>query len=134
MENATKALLIAGAVLIVILIIGVAMMIYSSTTGTVTQGVREVSSKETEIFNAKFQQYDGTITLSQTKSLLSDIISSNNANTEHPVEVVKTGHNPVSSAKTSAEIANVRKSLKNTNYKISFDYDGAYISKVTIAD
>ena len=37
MENATKALMIAGAVLIAILIIGVGMMIYNSAQGSIDQ-------------------------------------------------------------------------------------------------
>ena len=35
MENASKALLIAGSVLIVILIIGVGMLVYSSMQGKI---------------------------------------------------------------------------------------------------
>ena len=39
MENATKALLIAGAVLIVILLIGVGMLIFNSSTQPVQTNV-----------------------------------------------------------------------------------------------
>ena len=42
MENATKALMIAGAVLIAILIIGVGMMIYNSAKSSSTTRNRNI--------------------------------------------------------------------------------------------
>ena len=46
MENATKALMIAGAVLIAILIIGVGMMIYNSAQGSIEGATSKISQQE----------------------------------------------------------------------------------------
>lgn len=59
MENATKALMIAGAVLIAILIIGVGMLIYNSAQGTIQGATSKVSQQEIELFNNGFTQYEG---------------------------------------------------------------------------
>ena len=60
MENASKALLIAGAVLVVILIIGVGMLIYTSATGAIQEGVNRMSVQEQNMFNQQFEQYVGS--------------------------------------------------------------------------
>ena len=59
MENATKALLMAGGVLIAIIIIGVMVAMFAST-GKVTQSYNKLSSQE-EItkFNSNFTKYIG---------------------------------------------------------------------------
>ena len=79
MENATKALLIAGAVLVSILIIGIGMMIYQSVTGTVQSGLGKMDQQEIDMFNADFQQYAGTnVTGSNVKKLVTLVKTSNN--------------------------------------------------------
>lgn len=55
MENATKALLIAAAVLIVILIIALGMRIFSSTSGATSQAEtsgQQISNATAEATNA----------------------------------------------------------------------------------
>ena len=74
MENASKALIIAGSILIAILLIAFGVQILSSTNGTAEQV--KVASQTTEVamFNSKFTQYVGkNRTSSQVKSLLNTI-------------------------------------------------------------
>ncbi len=58
MENATKALLIAAAVLIAILIISLGIVIYNQASETVNSV--NMSSQEVQAFNDQFLKYDGT--------------------------------------------------------------------------
>lgn len=59
MENATKALLIAGGVLIAILIITVMVMLFNST-GNVSRSYNDrIDTEEVTKFNANFTQYLG---------------------------------------------------------------------------
>ena len=70
MENATKALLIAASILIVIVLIAVGIKILASTQG-VTDRVDEVSDiMAPAVFNSQFTDYEGTQTGAQVKSLL----------------------------------------------------------------
>lgn len=81
MENASKALLIAGAILIVILIIGIGMLVYNATLGTIDEGVRQMSSQEKDMFNQQFEQYSGNrVNGSNVKALLRKIRDNNSLN------------------------------------------------------
>lgn len=80
MENATKALMIAGAVLIAIMVISVAMMIFSSGNEVIDEGMGQVGQLSIDQFNAKFLAYEGPIKGSKLKSLISDVITSNTTN------------------------------------------------------
>lgn len=79
MENASKALLIAGAILIVILLIAVGMMVYNGAKGSINKAIGQMSSTEKDIHNSQFESYIGTnVSGSNVKSLISKV-STNNA-------------------------------------------------------
>lgn len=81
MENASKALLIAGAILVCILLIGVGMLVYTSTTGVISEGVAQMSTQEKDMFNSQFTQYAGNrVNGSSVKALLQKVRSNNTAN------------------------------------------------------
>lgn len=80
MENASKALLIAGAVLIAILLIGVAMLIYQGAMGGINSGIASMSQQEIQAFNAPFTQYEGLQRGTNVRAIIQNVISSNSAN------------------------------------------------------
>ena len=59
MENATKALLIAAAVLIAILIISLGLVVYNTSAETVNSA--NLSQQEVQSANEKFARYNGEI-------------------------------------------------------------------------
>ena len=75
MENASKALLIAGAILLCILIIAIGMYIYNSAESTVTDSMDTLSTQEIEAFNAQFTVYEGVQTGSEIKALIGRLIA-----------------------------------------------------------
>lgn len=76
MENATKALLIAAAVLIAILIISLGLVVYNMASETI--GAVDFSSQEITAFNDKFTQYEGSnVRGSQVNALLKTAMQSN---------------------------------------------------------
>ena len=77
MENASKALLIAGAILIVILLIAVGMLVYSQSRGAIDTGVAQMSSAEITMFNAQFTNYEGVQSATATKNLLQTMLNNN---------------------------------------------------------
>lgn len=103
MENASKALLIAGAVLVVILIIGVGMLIYQSSMGTINEAVSQMSSQEKDLFNTQFQQYEGTrVNGAKVKALINKI-NNNNSQLEgedDPKHVTYSGPEKINTAQT----------------------------------
>lgn len=79
MENATKALLIAAAILIAILIISLALVVYNMASETMN-GLN-LSEAEILSFNDKFLQYEGTsVTGSQVNAMLRTVDSNNIVN------------------------------------------------------
>lgn len=80
MENASKALLIAGAILIVVLIIGAGMFITNTSKGSVDQAMLSMSTQEIDAFNLKFTMYDGEQPGANIKALIGTLISNSNVN------------------------------------------------------
>lgn len=99
MENATKALLIAAAVLIAILIISLGIVIYNMASETI--GSVNFSDQEITAFNDKFDQYAGdNVRGSEVNAMLKTVLDSNmksaadqvdSAATDHPKYVEVTG-------------------------------------------
>ena len=78
MENATKALLIAASVLIVIVLIAVGLRILSSTRGTTNQVENVTKTVEASIFNAQFEKYmGGNVKASEVKDLVRAVMQNN---------------------------------------------------------
>ena len=67
MENASKALIIAGAILLSILIIGLGMFIYQQAANAM--GDTGLSDQEITAFNSKFEDYEGTKRGSEVQAL-----------------------------------------------------------------
>lgn len=87
MENASKALLIAGAILLSILIIAIGMFIFTSAQSQVNDALTDMSSQQIEAFNSNFSSYDAEQVGSQVKSLLGRLIANGNTYTEEPAKV-----------------------------------------------
>lgn len=75
MENASKALIIAGAILISILLISVGIIIMNAINDPVQQGAGAAESQAVEMFNSKFTGYAGVQTGNTVKSLITAIES-----------------------------------------------------------
>ena len=76
MENASKALIIAGAILLAILLISLGIMIFNQAQGTVNNS--GMSEAEITSFNNKFLKYEGKQKGSVVKSLINEAAAINN--------------------------------------------------------
>jgi len=77
MENAAKGLMIAGAILIVIVLIGIGVALVSQAQGFMTSGTTQFSDMEKQTFNSPLEQYEGKRTGSDVKALISKVNSNN---------------------------------------------------------
>ena len=131
MENATKALLIAAAVLIVIVLIAVGIRILSSTQG-VTNEVDKVSdAMGKSVFNSQFTDYEGTQTGAQVKALLNKVAATHREDSRK-VNVT----NGSTTYSTANEIASYRATISiNSTYTVTVGYDEStgYVNSITIA-
>jgi len=77
MENATKALLIAAAVLVAILIISLGLVVYNMAEETVKNN-SSLSAQEIQAFNDQFTQYAGeNVRGTRVNSLLKTALNNN---------------------------------------------------------
>lgn len=104
MENASKALLIAGSVLIVILIIGVGMLVYTSMQGTIDEGLRQMSNQEKDIFNQQFLQFEGTKNGSNVKALKSKVENNNSQLEQSDPRYVEWGEGSIEMTKINTAL------------------------------
>lgn len=77
MENATKALLIAAAVLVAILIISLGLVVYNMAAESVNNN-SSLSAQEIQAFNDQFTQYEGeNVRGTRVNSLLKTALNNN---------------------------------------------------------
>ncbi len=86
MENASKALIIAGAILLAILIIGLGMYIYQQASGVM--GQTNLDSQQVTAYNSEFLQYEGTNSGSNTRALYNLIVSHNRTYSDDPSQQI----------------------------------------------
>lgn len=87
MENASKALIMAGAILIAIMLISIGLVIINSTKGVVDQGTQAAKIIEMQTFNSKFIAYEGEKKGSEVKQLINLVRASNIEDSEHQIVV-----------------------------------------------
>jgi len=75
MENASKALIIAGAVLLAILIIAIGMLIYNNAQNTIEESVQSMSAYDRNQFNAQWTQYQGQTSGTVVRELISKLVT-----------------------------------------------------------
>lgn len=131
MENATKALVIAGAVLITILLISVGIMAFNAARRPIDSMDSDTASIEIDRFNSKFLSYAGTKSGSDVRSLISQIRSSNGTNEAHKV-AFGSGWNEGDAAPA---IPSPNSYLPSKRYDIDFLYNApGYINGVQITE
>ena len=76
MENATKALLMAAAILVAIIIISLGLAVVRQGQEAISNA--DMSEAEMESYNSKFKNYEGTnVPTSDVNALLSTVLSHN---------------------------------------------------------
>ena len=80
MENASKALIIAGAILLAILLISLGIMIYNQASGVVDNNAMDEVAIQS--FNQKFEQYFGPKVRGSNVNALLSAVNTNNGSTD----------------------------------------------------
>jgi len=142
MENASKALIIAGAILLSILIIGLGMFIYTQAAGAM--GNANLDPEKVSAYNSKFESYADTQSGTNARALCDLIRNHNNANIDDESQQVNLVYGSAASA-TAAPTSQVEASAVNTiksgikagkTYTITFSYDAksGYVVEIGIEE
>ena len=130
MENASKALIIAGSILVSIVIISLGVMIVSNVSSTIeSQG--DLSEQEIATYNQPFQAYEGTKSGTQVRALLDKVRTHNLSNPDDEsrhIMVQDSDATEVSAAPTELVTAATVNTLKATikagkTYTVTLGYD-----------
>lgn len=125
MENASKALIMAGAILVAIVIVSMGVMLIAKNQGTVEQGANDADIIAQKTFNSMFYKYSGTIKGSTLKQLFIDVKSSNN---KYPTrQIFINGSNDSATLSTMQSGIN---SYNNYTVKVEEGADG-YVNSIT---
>ena len=134
MENASKALIIAGAILLAIAIIGIGMFVYQSVTGTI-QDAANMSDQEVDAYNQEFLNYEGVVKGSAARALCDAVRNHNISNRQDASKQIAVvsgkATDPKSAPKdldstgtTSSEINTIKSSLlSGKTYAVTVGYD-----------
>ena len=127
MENASKALIIAGAILLAILIIGLGVFIFNKAKSATN--MVDLDNQQVEAHNSTFQSYEGTINGTQAKALI-DAVRNNNQ------KMPDLGDIAVNGKSDNASLSNEKNSYEATKqYIVNLaefqETDGQYKGYVT---
>ena len=102
MENVSKALIIAGAILIAILLISIGIVILNAVNKPIEHSGIQADAQAVELFNSKFSSYFGKgKTAASVKTLITLVNTSNGVDSKHYIELRGiTSTNSVNSSKT----------------------------------
>ena len=101
MENASKALIIAGAILLSIAIIGVGMFVYNSVADTITDS-GDLTGEQADAYNQEFTNYEGRQRGTQVKELC-DRVSSHNRNAIDASQLITIAKEDLTTSDEAAE-------------------------------
>ena len=128
MDNASKALIMAGAILIAVALVGVGVYLYQSAAGTVGTGVDQLAAASMETKNAMIEQYEGKLKGSDLKQLIRRV-NAYNENDVFPDKLTLTG----AGVKTGPSGDYQQDNVTNSGiYNAALSYSNGYVSTITI--
>ena len=129
MEYASKALIIAGAILLAIAIIGIGMYVYNNASEAMSG--TDLTEEQVNTYNEQFTRYQGSIQGSRAKTLCNTVAGHNRTATDDSEKIgvfTEDKGDPYDAGQTegttTTEINTVSNSLQSgLTYNVSFGYD-----------
>ena len=131
MENASKALIIAGAILLAILLISLGIMIYSQAQDTVSDSGMDQAAVTS--FNNQFLKYEGNIKGTLVKAMIQEVLAVNEKKDSNDGYTVKVGINGATATATDISTSSIS---NNKTYSVKLSYNGAggRVDQITVQD
>jgi len=133
MENASKALLMAGGVLLALMILTVGIILYNSFSNTTDQYAERLSTTELNEFNTKFEVFRGRtdITAQEIASLINMVVEYRNK-TPMNVEISVNGNNHTETIEFLKENLGTKFNCEGIEYNSSGEVMSiAFITNIT---
>ncbi len=127
MENSAKALIMAGAILVAVILISISIVVLNSTSDAREQANSKVNSTEVQSFNNQFSSFTGgLVNASQVKSLIL-LINANNAHYGFDKNTKAGEDKYIQVSGPTALYPNRTYTVKMTEFT-----ESGYVSKITI--
>lgn len=127
MENASKALIIAGSILLAILIIGVGMLVFNGVKDTITGGASSLDKTQIEAINSQFEAYIGTNIKGTNARQLCSLVRDNNLTADETTTFKIT----INTFTEAADINTLKASLSTGKY---YTVVGTYNANTKLID
>lgn len=137
MENASKALIIAGAILLSIAIIGIGMYVYQMAASTIDSA--DMSGQQVTAYNSEFVKYEGTQKGTNVRALCDAVISHNTTNSSDNTKQILVVNNQELTGKNdeaedqvlaSTAIYTIKNGINaGSTYKVTFNYSKSGLIK-----
>ena len=130
MENASKALIIAGAILLAIIIISLGLMVVNNARNTI--GNASINKQEIEQFNSEWVSYEGTNkTASEVKTMIQAVNASNAAESRNGsnrfITITNTGTATTTVATTAPGSTATSGVLNQKTYTVKLGYNNGFV-------
>lgn len=137
MENASKALIIAGAILLAILIISLGILIFNQAQDTV--GSVNMDEQEIMAFNNKFTQYEGDSVRGSQVNALAQAVLANNQSAKNNGDTATKGIimnilDEKPSIQANGESNSFKRVPTGTYYKVDFKYQNSLVHEITVTE
>ena len=124
MDNASKALIMAGAILIAVAIVGIGIYIFSAANGMTDDALNQIDALTVTSINSQLQQYEGAIRGRELKQAINIARSINKQNTLPDSGKIQVNGSALTVTSTSGI-------TDNTTYTVTFGYsDAGYINNI----
>lgn len=124
MDNASKALIMAGAILIAVAIVGIGIYIFSAANGMTDDALNQIDALTVTSINSQLQQYEGEIRGRELKQAINIARSINKQNTLPDGKSISYNGGAIADTTTTAI-------TDNKTYKVYFKYSAAgYIEDI----
>ena len=122
MENASKALIIAGAILLAILLISLGIIIFSQAQDTVNNS--GMTQAEVQTFNGQLVKYEGDQKGTVVKTMIQEVLAINNNGSGYTI-TVNVNDTAISTTNPTKDINNA------STYNVELVYDTTGTGRVT---
>ena len=137
MENASKALIIAGAILLSILIIGLGMLIFNQAKDAMSN--TGMDKQKIDAYNSDFEAYVGNnVNGTRVRSLIDTVRTHNISTQDDESLLITVTPNNIESASAGTDTSTLNttkgKIQAGKNYKVELGYDNStgYVNNVKI--
>lgn len=131
MDNASKALIMAGAILIAVALVSLGVYLYQSAANSVTDSSAWMDSAQVETQNAKFEKYQGSHVKGPEVKALIRAVGTFNANEIWP-EAISFAGSVVSGTGASTQANAIEDRSYYTVTMTQYDTDYGYLEQITI--